>query len=257
MAQKKKGAAGMLKVGKIHTIHSIVYKEYEVIEVEGRLFAGKDAFLFPDNREDLRCMECLSIPAEWEWMERYVIRDAQRGEPKTVTTGKYHPIHGAEARAKIEEILTRNETGCLCLMDGARPYAIPINHAYCDGKLYMHSGKRGKKLDLIRRNSGACYMLYAPTEKAPEHVRSCHMPYESILFYGNVRISTDPQEKELGVKLLTDHYGTPYQHGFADMIEILVFEIDHATARTGRFKPNWNRDLYSYRFRDGGEGPQE
>ena len=37
-------------------------------------------------------------------------------------------------------------------------------------------------------------------------------------------------------------------HGFADMIEILVFEIDRATARTGRFKPGNERELFYYEF---------
>ena len=55
----------MIKIGKICTVASIIPKAYEVIEIEGGMFAGNDAFLFPNNREDLRCLECLAIPGEW------------------------------------------------------------------------------------------------------------------------------------------------------------------------------------------------
>ena len=54
----------MEKIGVIRTVASQIPKEYQVIRVEGRMFAGKDAFLFPNNREDLRCVECLLIPQE-------------------------------------------------------------------------------------------------------------------------------------------------------------------------------------------------
>ncbi|MCI8625141.1 MAG: hypothetical protein HFI40_02480 [Lachnospiraceae bacterium] len=235
----------MEKIGRIRALASIVPKEYEVIELEGRLFAGIDAFCFPENQHDLRCLECLLIPEEWEWTERFVIRDAEYGEPAPIGA-KYHAIYGEEARQKIEEICSRHETGCLTLFDKEWPYAIPINHAYRDGRLYMHCGKKGKKLGLIRQNPKAAYMLYGEAEEVPKGVRSCHLPYESIIFYGTVRICEDAEEKELAIQEITDQYGTPYEHGFADMIEILVLDIHHATARTGRFKPHSKRDLYYF-----------
>ena len=240
----------MQKIGKIRTVASIIPKAYEVIEIEGSMFAGVDAFSFPHNQGDLRCMECLLIPDEWEWTERYIIQDADYGT-RGDYPGKYRPVHGPEALAKLEDILTRHETGMLSLFDRQYPYSFPINHAYRDGKLYFHSGKSGKKLNLIRKNPNACYCIYGNAEPVPAGVRSCHLEYESILFYGKVRISDDPAAKEEAILELTNHYGTPYQHGFANMIDILVFEIDYATARTGRFKPRGDRPIYYVDFRGG------
>lgn len=244
----------MEKIGRIRTVASIVPKAYEVIELEGRMFAGVDAFRFPDNAHDLRCMECLLIPEEWEWTERIVVKDPDYQKLPEPSPTKYHAIHGEAAREKVEEICSRHETGCLALFDQEWPYAIPVNHAYEDGKLYMHCGKKGKKLGLIRKNPRACYMLYGTSEDVPRNVRSCHLPYESVVFYGTVRVCSDPEEKERAIKAITDHYGTPYQHGFADMIEVLVLDIHHATARTGRFKPAAQRDLYYFAPHTGEEG---
>jgi nitroimidazol reductase NimA-like FMN-containing flavoprotein (pyridoxamine 5'-phosphate oxidase superfamily) len=238
----------MIKIGKIRTTESIVKKEYEVIELEGQMYAGKDAFSFPDNQEDLRALECLSLPEEWEWTERLIIRHPNPEEPKEPGSAKYVPVKGQAAMVEMLDVLSRHETGCLTLFDETYPYAIPINHAYRDGKLYMHCAKKGKKLNLIRRNPKACYMLYGTSEPVPEGVRSCHLPYESIIFYGDVRICDDPEEKERAVFEITEQYGTPYQHGFSNMIEILVLDIHHATVRTGRFKPSGKRELFYIDF---------
>lgn len=236
------------KIGRIHTLHSLVYREYEVIAIDGQCYAGVDAFSYPENQGDLRSLECLSIPEEWDWIERYVAREPRPPRSPSTHGTKYHPVHGETARLKIEDILSRHETGCLCLKDGAYPYAIPLNHGYEHGRLYMHCGKSGKKLGLIHRDGRACYVLYGPEEQTPANVRSCHLAYESVLFFGNVRICQDAQEKERAIRAIADHYGTPHQHGFADSIEILVMEIHHATARTGRFKPAQQRNLYYWDF---------
>lgn len=246
----------MKKIGKIRTKASIIPKEYEVVEIEGRLFAGKDAFRFPENQHDLRCLECLLIPQEWEWTQRLIEKDADYGTPRDPNGPKYSLVKGERALETMKDVLSRHETGCLTLFDGHYPYAIPVNHAYKDGKLYMHCGKKGKKLELIRKNPNACYMLYGTSEPVPQGVRSCHLPYESIIFYGTVRISADAAEKERAVKEITDQYGTPYEHGFSDMIEILVFEIHHATVRTGRFKPAAVREIFYIDFSKKGSGQE-
>lgn len=237
----------MEKIGVIRTVASQIPKEYQVIRVEGRMFAGKDAFLFPNNREDLRCVECLLIPQEWEWAERYVEAEPDYGVARGDEPGKYAVIKGVEAREAVEGILSRHETGALTLFDEPYPYTVPLNHVYRAGNLYMHSGKRGKKLSLLLRNPRACYMLYGTTEPVPERVRSCHLPYESLILYGEVRLVEDPAEKERALRDLTNHYGTPYQHGFADQVEVLAFAIHHGTARTGRFKPAYQRKLFYFR----------
>ena len=234
----------MEKIGKIRTKASVILKAYEVIEIDGKLYAGIDAFSYPQNKADLRDLACLSFPDEWEWTEKYTAVEEEPAFEKDYA-GKYFVIRGQEAEKKIEDIVTRHETGVLSLFDEKYPYTIPLNHAYENGRLYLHSGKNGKKLGLIRKNPNACYCLYGnATDDVPKNVRSCHLEYESILFFGKIRICCDAKEKEDAILALTNHYGTPYQHGFADMIDILVFEIDHATARTGRFKPSQKRDLY-------------
>ena len=238
-----------MKIGIVETIDSIIYKKYEVIELDGRLFAGVDAFSYPDNKRDLRVLECLLIPSQWRWVERFKIRDPDSGKPKKNENAKYDVIKGTEAIKEIENILAKYETGVLVLNDKKYPYAIPFNHAFYNNKLYLHTGKIGKKLSLIKSNPFVSYVIYGVSEKMPDNVRSCHLPYESILIYGKIRIAEDIEEREEAIKQITDQYGTPYQHGFRDRIHVLVIDIDHVTARTGRFKPSQNRPLYYHKYK--------
>lgn len=240
----------MDKIGMIETTDSLVYRKYEVIRIEEGVFAGVDAFQYPDNQFDLRGIECLSFPDEWRWIQKFEDGyEPDAGIPKTPGVKKYEAVKGERAQRVVEDILAKYEIGALVLNDVKFPYSIPINHAYKNGKLYMHCGKIGKKLGLIRKNPYATYLIYGPTETMPKGVRSCHLPFESLTMYGRVRISQDAEEKETAIRELTSQYGTPHQHGFADMIEILVFEIDHATARNGRFKPSTKREIFHVDFK--------
>lgn len=240
----------MDKIGILETTESLVYKRHEVIRIHEGVFAGADAFQYPNNQSDLRGIECLSIPSEWRWIEKYEADfEPDYGPPKKPGVKKYEVVKGPRARDVLLGIVKRHETGALVLHDATYPYAIPINHAYANGNLYLHCGKIGKKLGLIRQNPYASYLIYAPSSPLPQNARVCHSPYESVTLYGKIRISADPEEKETAIRELTDQYGTPHQHGFADMIEILVFEIDHATARNGRFKPSAKREIFYVDFK--------
>ena len=61
------------------------------------------------------------------------------------------------------DILKTQLRGILSVLgDDDYPYGMPINHYYCeqDGKLYFHGGKRGHKIDAIKRHNKASFCVY-------------------------------------------------------------------------------------------------
>ena len=49
-------------------------------------------------------------------------------------------------------ILTNEPRGVLALLgDNNYPYAIPMSHAYVDGKIYFHGAMEGHKNDAIKK----------------------------------------------------------------------------------------------------------
>ncbi len=56
-----------------------------------------------------------------------------------------------QSKVVIEEILKEGFVCHLGLVDGDQPYVVPLNYAYKDGFVYVHSASSGRKLDLIRK----------------------------------------------------------------------------------------------------------
>ena len=62
------------------------------------------------------------------------------------------------------EILKNELRGVLSVIgDDDYPYGMPINHFYCeeDGKIYFHSGRKGHKIDAMKRHDKASFCVYA------------------------------------------------------------------------------------------------
>ena len=61
------------------------------------------------------------------------------------------------------EILKNELRGVLSVIgDDDYPYGMPINHFYCeeDGKIYFHSGRKGHKIDAMKRHAKASFCVY-------------------------------------------------------------------------------------------------
>lgn len=62
-------------------------------------------------------------------------------------------------RAKIEEILKSNSQGVMSLLDGDRPYGIPLMHVFLDGRIYFAFSKEGRKQKCLEKNKNVCYVV--------------------------------------------------------------------------------------------------
>lgn len=233
----------MIRIGKIETTDSIIYRTYEVIDIDGKMYAGKDAFSWPELKYDLRSMECIVLPGEWRWIERIVIKDKDSGLPP-VAKGKYNVISGNSADIKLSKVLKKYEVGFLCLQEEGQPYAVPMNHIFLDGKLYLHGSGNGKMVQIAKINPTACYTVYGQAENEPKQVRSCHLQYESAILYGNLRTCQDDEEKKAALRALSEQYGAPFEHGFEKVACIMALDLSRATVRDGRFKPGQLRNIY-------------
>jgi hypothetical protein len=58
---------------------------------------------------------------------------------------------------KIEAVLNQAQIIHLAMLDGDRPYIVPLNFGYAENTLYFHCAREGKKIDLINRNNTVCF----------------------------------------------------------------------------------------------------
>lgn len=111
-------------------------------------------------------------------------------------------------RAECERILSEADCGVLAVIgDGGRPYAVPVNHVYRDGRLYFHCAVSGHKLDAIRRNPNVSYCVIGRGEVLPAELATS---YTSVIVFGKARIASDETELRriagfIGIRFSADH----------------------------------------------------
>lgn len=106
-------------------------------------------------------------------------------------------------------ILKEELRGVLSVLgDDGYPYGVPINHYYCeqDGKLYFHGGKKGHKIDAVRRYDKASFCVYDDGFRRdgewPLHIKS-------VIVFGRIEFVEDREtvyqiSRELSHKFTDD-----------------------------------------------------
>lgn len=108
---------------------------------------------------------------------------------------------------EIENIIRKCKTCHLAMMDDGQPYLVPLSFGYeiigTNLTLYFHSAKKGKKLDILHKNSRVCFEMAC--EGTPVHAEiPCNSGYyfSSIIGYGNVEFIEDVNQKCRALSLL-------------------------------------------------------
>jgi len=110
--------------------------------------------------------------------------------------------------AAIDDILQRGSVCHLAMVDGERPYVVPLCYGYQDGVLYAHSAREGRKLDLLRRNPDVCFDVVVDTELAPgQGPCRWNMHYRSVIGSGRATLVDDTDAKRAALDIIMRHYG--------------------------------------------------
>ena len=139
------------------------------------------------------------------------------------------------------DILTKQPRGVLSVLgDDDYPYGMPMNHYYSaeDGKIYFHGGKRGHKIDAMRRHPKASFCVYG--EGIPSDTWA--LRFESVIVFGRIEIVAD-HERALEISRSLSYAFTSDEDYIRREIEnsgpaVLVFSLvpEHITGKTVREK---------------------
>ncbi len=138
-----------------------------------------------------------------------------------------------------EKILRDGIYGVLALSgDDGYNYAVPLNYAYADNKIYFHSAKTGHKIDAIANNNKVSFCVVDRHEVIAEEFTSY---FTSAVAFGKIRITEDAAEKMHALELLADKYSPNVDKNLrdkelarVDAVKILVLEIEHLTGKAAR-----------------------
>ena len=142
--------------------------------------------------------------------------------------------------ATIRSILDRAQVLHLAMIDGARPYVVPLHYGYIlsEGRLilYLHSAKEGRKLNVLRQNDRVAFVL--ETDVVPisggDIPCSYGAAYASVMGEGTAAILTDPEEKSSALSVLM-HTQTGRDFSFtpemADSVAVIRVDVERYSAK--------------------------
>ena len=145
------------------------------------------------------------------------------------------PIDPVPNNAECERMLAASPVGVLVMCRDGEPYAVPINHAYADGRLYFHCAPEGKKLDMIRANPRVCYVVNRDfgERDGPLNPDQCHGYWESVIAPGTARVVEDREELRAAFTIFVASFDSESQvsEKALDTTSGIILEIESMTAR--------------------------
>lgn len=158
-----------------------------------------------------------------------------------------------KSQQKIVEFLNSEHVGRIASLDKEGfPQIIPMNFAYVNGAIYMHSHTRGEKLENIKANSKVGFEVDREIEFLPSYFTSptdasqADTLYISVVIKGDGIIVNDKAEKTMALNALMEKYQpeggyeklTPNMHV---VDEVAIIKVTPRTIR-GKYKIGQHMD---------------
>lgn len=152
---------------------------------------------------------------------------------------------------RIKEFLRQEHVGRIATIDkDGYPQVIPMNFAFLNDSVYMHSHVRGEKLDNIARNQKAGFEVDRELEFLPSYFEDPHDAsladtlYISIVIKGVASVVADRDEKVLALNGLMQKYQPegrydPITPGMRVLDAVAVIKVVPRTLR-GKYKIGQN-----------------
>ena len=120
---------------------------------------------------------------------------------------------GISDKSDIKAIIEKAKVCRLGMVNGNKPYIVPLCFGCRDNALYFHGSLKGKKIDLIRENPNVCFEFDLLTEIIEsENACDWRMEYQSIIGFGKAVFIEESDEKRNAISIIMGQYSElPFQ----------------------------------------------
>ncbi len=121
--------------------------------------------------------------------------------------------------------------------NGKNPYVFPMNFAYNDGEIILHSAPSGRHQELIAQNNRVTVTFCSGNKlvyQHPEVACSYRMDSKSVICTGSVNFIENLQEKERYLNLIMQKYtgkDFKYSNPALSNVKVWKIKIETMTAR--------------------------
>jgi len=143
-----------------------------------------------------------------------------------------------ENKSELQEIINECTICFVGIANGAlAPYVIPMNFAFIEGEIILHSAPFGKHLDLLEQNNRVAVTFCSEGKLVYQHIDvacSYRMESKSVICNGEVSFIDDLSEKEEKLNQFMKKYSDrPFKYSQPALQNVKVWRI-HVTEMTGK-----------------------
>ena len=110
-------------------------------------------------------------------------------------------------RSKIDEIIKNSITCRIGLVDGDKPYVVPMCFGYDGNSIYFHSATEGRKVNILKKNNNVCFEFEEVGEIEKAHAAcSFGIKYKSVIGSGKAEILDNLEDKKKALNIIVSQY---------------------------------------------------
>ena len=137
--------------------------------------------------------------------------------------------------SEIKAIIKKAGVCRLGMINGNKPYIVPLCFGYHDNVLYFHSSLKGKKLDILQKNPNVCCEFDLITELV-ESDNPCNwgMKYQSVIGFGKVVFIASLAEKLKALNIIMAQYSKrqfQFPENKLKVTSVFKVEIENMTGK--------------------------
>ena len=117
----------------------------------------------------------------------------------------------------------------------AYPYVVPVHFVHSDGRIYIHSARQGRKVEMLKKNPRVCVEIdeYLGIKSAD---RACEFGsrFRSLIAVGRARIVEQAGNKRRALQLLMEKYSGrsfDFSDEEIDGVGIIEIQIEDVTGK--------------------------
>jgi nitroimidazol reductase NimA-like FMN-containing flavoprotein (pyridoxamine 5'-phosphate oxidase superfamily) len=133
------------------------------------------------------------------------------------------PEREIKEQETIKALLDQSHVGRLATVN-RRGYPVikPVNYLYRDGKIYLHSSRKGEKISDIRRGSPVCFEVDQPVAYVPARGPACKASfyYRCVLIKGKAALVNSRKKKTEILEKLMEKYQP--EGGYGEIAEEIL-----------------------------------
>lgn len=140
----------------------------------------------------------------------------------------------------IRAIIEKATVCRLGMVDGDKPYVVPLCFGYRDDVLYFHGSLEGRKFDILRTNPNVCFefdLIAEPLES--ENACNWSMKYQSVIGFGKAVFIESPEEKREALSIIMAQYSDRSYEFPKNMVaatSAIKVEIESMTGKQSGFR---------------------